>query len=65
MTSKSSANFESSQFRYSEYDIYARIYNDNIGDRLSQRAIAPLNHLLWEISAQNNDGVMMTSEWVR
>lgn len=47
MISESSANSKLSQSRYCEYDVYAKIYNDNIGDRLSQRAIKPLSHLLF------------------
>ncbi len=34
------------QARYSDYDLYARIYNDEIGDRLSRLALLPLERLL-------------------
>lgn len=33
--------------RYSDYDLYARIYNDEIGDRLSRLALLPLERLLF------------------
>ncbi|MGP1384071.1 MAG: class I SAM-dependent methyltransferase [Thainema sp.] len=36
--------------RYSDYDIYARIYNDEIGNRLSRLALPPLEQLLFPVA---------------